>query len=559
MNIIQTILNTSGDSIRKSFRRFPLTQSAIAVLIILTSVFSNMFDSYGKNSPIDHVALPFLHLTVLGFFYVESNAFRKKSVKIVSLILVLGVSVLYVLMGPKVNAFGWGEALLSRAANTFLFAALFYVCLAIYALIRHSGLSIDSFAARIYAHGFAAVIVLGVLSTGIVLIALIIQVLFLPRHFDFVSRVWVFCAMTSFSVGFFYAMESLSRTGAKFFALIAKNVLLPVLTIAFVIIYGYIAKIAITRIMPSNEVFPILSALFILGMPIWTINRDFLSDPKARKLNDALAAFFLPFIALQIFSLGIRIKDYGLTPSRYLGVALIVLELAYFAFVFFRARRTEPIFLAAALIACIAFAVPGINAQDLSRQQQFKILLKFQEGSTGFDSDDFYRVVGAYTYLRQDEEGKALIKTLDEKTVAGIKDLHVSNGNYYGRSSYYDFYSNRDIRIPVDGFTSVITEVICSAEYDERTSKLGMAECIIPERGGWKASTGPNSEKAFTLDFKDLVAELSTVKNIESEQLPVAKIELPNGNVFWLDFVGLQVDIDGVVQELNANGVLLEK
>ena len=86
-----------------------------------------------------------------------------------------------------------------------------------------------------------------------------------------------------------------------------------------------------------------------------------------------------------------------------------------------------------------------------------------------------------------------------------------------------------------------------------------MAECIIPDRSDWKTNTGPNREKAFTFDFKELVAELSTVKNIESNQLPVAKIELPNGNVFWLDYVGLQVDIDGVVQELNANGVLLEK
>lgn len=43
MNSISSILSASGASIRKSFRRFPMTQAALALFIILTAFATDFF------------------------------------------------------------------------------------------------------------------------------------------------------------------------------------------------------------------------------------------------------------------------------------------------------------------------------------------------------------------------------------------------------------------------------------------------------------------------------------------------------------------------------------
>ena len=45
------------------------------------------------------------------------------------------------------------------------------------------------------------------------------------------------------------------------------------------------------------------------------------------KVNRAIPYLFTPFIFLQIYSMGIRIKEYGLTESRYIAVILIIFEI----------------------------------------------------------------------------------------------------------------------------------------------------------------------------------------------------------------------------------------
>ena len=80
----------------------------------------------------------------------------------------------------------------------------------------------------------------------------------------------------------------------------------------------YIIKIIVFKDMPSNQIFRILAALFILGCPIWTMVCNFKEDTIIDKINKLLPKLFIPFIILQIYSIGVRILENGITENRYL-------------------------------------------------------------------------------------------------------------------------------------------------------------------------------------------------------------------------------------------------
>lgn len=61
----------------------------------------------------------------------------------------------------------------------------------------------------------------------------------------------------------------------------------------------YIIKILVLRQMPKNQIFRILSSLFIIGMPIWSMAQYFKDENFWYNVSSKLAIAFIPFIILQ--------------------------------------------------------------------------------------------------------------------------------------------------------------------------------------------------------------------------------------------------------------------
>ena len=88
---------------------------------------------------------------------------------------------------------------------------------------------------------------------------------------------------------------------------------------------------------------------------------------------------FAPLILMQIYSVAVRVMDYGFTPERYLGVMAILFE--SITILFFKISRecSERLLLVIAVLTVISVAVPGINMYSASSRSQKYFLDLYQQ------------------------------------------------------------------------------------------------------------------------------------------------------------------------------------
>lgn len=553
MNLISSIIESTKSSFSKSFKRFPVTLTTLVLFILLSAFGTNM--SYRpKPDPllIDDWIIPILITAALGFFLTEAAQIRNRAVKFAMFVVSIGIAVTFTCALVHANPLNLSVIHVAAAQRILTFYIVLCLAAGVRAILKASGLSIDAFGARLYAHGFAAGIVMACFSIGILLVTMIFTSLFLTGNFSFMTRVWIFCGLTSAVTVVFYAIEALDQKAGKFFSAIAQFVLLPVLWLAFAIIYGYIAKILVTQNIPSNEIFPILSGLFIVGMPIWTINRHFLKNDSQFRFVDRLPLFFIPFIGLQAWSLWLRISAFGLTTTRYFGCVLILLEIVYLLFYIFNARKTESMLIAAIIAAFITFVIPGINARDLPFNLQLATINAYIENPDAFDTENEYRVAGAYNYLKHQDGGEETLAAIDDQTIAKIGSLPVARSD---ETKYYNFWAEGSEKIDVSGFSAIIPNINCNSDHDSKSVDLSSIACY--RAGKWMDDEKP--EPILTIDVREIYEKYSTIQAAQDGQMDPTELTFENGDVFRFDSLGFTIDEDGAVREFYASGMILEK
>lgn len=562
---LKTKLTDLSKETQNAIRAFPLTFIVATVTIFLFAFFNHQFD--GDTGPflIDHILAPFGFFFALGIFFIEAARIAKTGPKFALIVVAAAIAALFTALEHPRNPLAIEKVTNRIVDNIITFYAILTLVGGVYHVLKNTKLTIDEFGAKLYANAFSSGIVLGILSLGIQIIAWIIVALFFSDRSSFAWRVGIFCFLMSGVLVTLYSLTGTEKKPAKFFSAIATYVLWPLLLISTVIIYGYMAKILILQEIPSNQVFPILTFLFFAGVAIWTINRHFLKETAFDRVTRWLPAAFVPFVALQAYTLHLRISQFDLTPTRYMGCVLIAIEIIYFILYFVRAGKTEMTLLAAIGAAAIAFVIPGINKDDLARSRQQAQLDAYIADPTAFTSDNEYRVISAYNYLKYDEQGKTYLETVDPDVIESIKKMKVAQNDDDYRS-YHSFFSENP-RIDVSGF-STLNPAACtydSYDYknpdDEKSQTVNLEElpCYLDEYAE-KSHEDPDKRKTdFTIDMTAILDELMTVGASEKNTLPDTAIDLPNGDRFVLQSVDFGHNQDGNLSYLYVYGNLLEK
>ncbi len=286
-----------------------------------------------------------------------------------------------------------------------------------FSFLRMENRSFAAYSASIYSRYFFAEITFWILTMGTAALTGI-----------FTALIWgdfekAYAAVFTLILGGYLVMrcvECLTEETEEpnvFVSILIRYVMLTMCLIAYVIIYIYMLKLVILREFPSNSVFEILTALFVISMPIAYMATDLLRESGGtegvlRRLALYLPYIFAPFILLQIYTAGVRIAQYGLTPKRYLGILMIIFEVAYillyFAFYVKHCRRFALVLPVIALCAFISTWMPGINALDLSKSVQLSLIRSYlrEAPAAGSSSDDrgaASRAAAAFEYISDDD------------------------------------------------------------------------------------------------------------------------------------------------------------
>lgn len=412
---------------------------AAAVLLSVLSVPVEMIDSYyyrqaflDPDSILWHlsfdvyIVIRFLLFFCIAALFTETCFQGRKLQTLLGMILsavFAGAGAFFISLNDEEQVFGVsGRVLNGRAQELVGGCVLLLLILTVYFSFRKTKLRFEEYMVRIIVNFFMVFSVYIVLLIGVMLICSIIIMLFGDWDYLAMGSMAFVSGMVLIPGGILAlkADSGLGLTGTserdqKMFLQVFIQYVLCILTIcALLAVYLYVFRILIVRELPSNEIFPILAGLFCIGMPIWLMAGCWKRETLYFRVLSALPYAFAPLIVMQILAAGMRIRENGLTPTRYVAVILIIFEIGTIVIWHFCRKKLEWILLLMSGLVVLTFLVPGVNRYRLSVIWQQAWLQKYYENvqnDVQLSPLEYQRLKGAYDYLEDMAPDNRMVET----------------------------------------------------------------------------------------------------------------------------------------------------
>ncbi len=469
--------------IPRSLRRFPATLSAIW---LFTFVFTGAFMAQ-DNERITEKILLFLFYFGSGSFLAESLLLNRNGKKRYGIAMVLNLilSVLFWFLSRIGNPAEWEAS----AWITLVFrytAAYFLICFlsGVWLCYRRLSCSLEVYLTRVFGRAVRYHLIWFLLMAGISLMVGILQILFhlsWDIHIEMQMLLFGLYYMSSFLLCFYPEnIAENSDTCVKepedgFIGVLIKYVLSGMIIISCAIIYCYLLKILVLCEIPSNSIFRITAQLFVIGTPVCLMASSYRENYPLRRIMQMLPYLFLPFLPLQIYSIGIRLWKNGVTPMRYAAIVFLIFECIFLAGYRFRRDKLHMLLPLLAAFILAAVFLPFVNMNTLSCFSQKAAVNRFlalpeeeqtkiariqnhdNDASLTPEQDEHYRQLrdrygGAYSFLRYDYLGRQYLDTLSESDTQRL-DALLSYNDYDTDpfSTHYHTSASTD-KIPVEGY-----------------------------------------------------------------------------------------------------------
>ena len=283
------------------FLKYPVTICVIWIASLITAI--------AVDFPYDSEYHEFVQkLTAFFWIFAAGNLFveelferQKKIVRIIGFLVSAAISAFFILIASIELDYIFGietEDIQTFVAKVLICYLSWIAMLCVFKMYKKSEVSFEKYCLSVFGSAMRTSIVYGIFALGIAIIILIFDILIFDTD-DIIIRIETFLTCGLYIPGMILAFSKVQEEIGKFLRVVVKYVLLILEMAAFVIIYLYIAKLVISWELPSNEVFPILSWLFVCGLPIWTMAMYFKED-KLGKIAAFLPYIFIPFIILQV-------------------------------------------------------------------------------------------------------------------------------------------------------------------------------------------------------------------------------------------------------------------
>lgn len=300
--------------------------------------------------------------------------------------------------------------------------------------------------------------------------------------------------------------------------------------------------------MPQNTIYRILAGIFIVAFPVWNLASNYAKDKKiVAKITQFLPYLYAPFILLEIYSIGTRISEFGITPMRYFSCLFIVFQVIVLTLTFYKkGEKLTQIFIYASILVLISFITP-FHYENVSNWSQKRILEKTIAENTNFEElsiEDKDKAKSAYEYLKYDTNGADWIPSyLSDENKQKIEEYSNAERRDYDSPEYIYLYCDLELNIEnyvkityVEGKDDNDEPAIVTLENTERTLDLSS-----------KINEIINQDQKYESDLQEEFKGNNLVKISETEDLYLSRIRLSYDRA------------SKKVNYLNLEGYLLQK
>lgn len=419
----------------------------------------------------------------------------------------------------------------------------------------------DRFALSEYLMGvisgsFLISVIYAVVNIGLLTLTFVFTELLFGRFEDIFLPLFVLITGLYYGGALISVIANSEKEVPKFIIVLFRYVLFGMALAAYVIVYLYIIKIVFLSGIPSNSVYAILTSLFCFSIPLAYLN-SYLDEGFFGRISKILPYIFAPLIILQTYTVAVRIGQYGLTESRYLGVIFICVEVMYIIWYAIKRDSIKYIFVGLAVLAFFMTIMPGTNALSVPRSSQKRTFAKL----ISVDVDDLskkqtQKLLAAYDYIRCMDGGEDYLEdNYSKKELEAVKELGAEKGSYHNSNIYID-YRCRSSKLDVSDYDSIY--VISVSEYRGKNYiPIDEMEMKVKELGsGNTADTAKDVIFDATRLVKLLMSDDYDDNRDEYEATPI-KFER-SGQCFVITKASLSYDeITEEIQSLSIDGYLL--
>lgn len=543
MNKVKKLISKMSEEIKVLAKKFPLSMLVIVLVTILCSVALDKNFSKDIEDILEKIYI-FGMIWAVGTFFTETF-FERKSKKIISYGLTGGVSLIFthILLSKSTSEIIEHEAFKILGAYVIIL-----IILSIYKSIKNAKLKFEEYCLRVFRDLFNITTIYIILNIGISIVtAIFVELILDGGNIRILERLLVLLLGIYYVPSLIYTVSSINKKEVgSFIKGLVIYVLLPLTVIAMAIIYMYIAKIIILRDMPENMIYRILAGIFVVAFPVWNMASNYSKDNKViSKTVKLLPCLYAPFILLEIYSIGTRISEFGVTPLRYISCAFIVFQVIALVLTFYKGKeKISYIFIVTTILVFIACVTP-LNFDNISNLSQKKIIESIMPRNQEFENltdEKKEKVKSAYKYLLNQIDGEKYIPSYlsdDDKN-----KINEYNSYVYNRKVKKYISLNKKLELNIEEYKNIVFVELNEENFTD-TLKL------------------ENSNEK--IDLEDLVTEL--IKNKDISDTEVNKyfeenniVKINNTEDLFISYMYIRYyDDSNEIESLQVKGYLLER
>ncbi len=405
---------------------------------------------------------------------------------------------------------------------------------------------------------FLISVIYAVVNIGLLTLTFVFTELLFGRFEDIFLPLFVLITGLYFGGAVISVIANSEKEIPKFINVLFRYVLFGMALAAYVIVYLYIIKIVFLSGIPSNSVYAILTSLFCFSIPLAYLN-SYKDEGFFGRISKVLPYIFAPLIILQTYTVTVRIGQYGLTESRYLGVIFICVEAMYIIWYAIKKDSIKYIFVVLAVLAFFLTIMPGTNALTVPGTFQKKTFARL----ISIDADDLNKkqtrlLLAAYDYIRDMDGGEDYLEDhYSGEELASVKGLAIDDGQYHDMNIYIN-YRCRSGELDVSDYDSVY--VISVSEYRGNGNiSTDEMEMKVRELGSGNAFDTGNSVIFDATKLVKLLMSDDFAENRDEYETSPLRFER-SGQCFVITKVSLSYDsITEELDNLSIEGYLLKQ
>ena len=328
------------------------------------------------------------------------------------------------------------------------------------------------------------------------------------------------------------------RPRVKAYTILFTYVLTPLFLVFLLILYVYIARIAILWEMPSGEMNP-YGMCALGGFTVLSLALRGEEAPFAKWFSRFGGLFVLPVTAVQILGLVIRISAYGLTPLRVVSLFLVLLGLLAVVWSLFKIPL-QSFFLIAACISLLMLSSPVNVVQIANFEQEARLR----------------RVLTKYAMILPD--GSLSLETAEPSEAdraridSGLSYFRYADGflSPFGKAALEEAKKRNTVPVPGTDYRS------CSFVFDKDLMKSIPSGSAVYYVGDLYYETGepdpvwtdPSSGETVTLDIGPLIEKLAGTPPFTEDayDVPADLSFSPDGKItVWISELFIHASSDG--------------